>query len=441
MRQWIGGNPNPRGEGWEPYPTSLRLTNWLKVWWEEGVLEGDAPFLASAYAQASHLRRHVEHHLQGNHLFENLKALFWAGCAFSGEEATRWRTWAARGLQGLLEEQVLPDGGHYERSPMYHSLVLEGCLDLLNIKDSWEGGHADLYALLAAKSEAMLRWLDAMTHPDGEIALFNDAAWNIAPSPRLLFEYGTGLGLAWRPANAVSHLEGSGYVVVRNLDHYLVIDVGPIGPDHQPGHGHCDFLSFEWSVGARRVICDSGVYAYQDASMRPYVRSTKAHNTIQIDRADQSEVWKEFRVARRARPRKASLMVGDEGAVRVEAAHDGYCRLPGRPVHERQFVYHNGELVIRDTVSGAGVHEIVAFIHFHPTVTVAPSGEDRFDIHRAERKLGTVSVGNWQESALLQGWYCPEFGKRQRHAVLALRSKARLPFHGRTTVCLRQAVA
>ena len=82
MRLWMQSNPDPRGEGWEPFPTSLRLVNWLKVWWEEGAVEGDAPLLASAYAQARHLRRWVEVHLQANHLFENLKAIFWAGCTF-----------------------------------------------------------------------------------------------------------------------------------------------------------------------------------------------------------------------------------------------------------------------------------------------------------------------------------------------------------------------
>lgn len=72
MDAWVRGNPDPKGEGWEPYPTSLRLVNWFKLWWMEGIAAEDAPLLASAYAQARHLRRWVEHQHQGNHLFENL---------------------------------------------------------------------------------------------------------------------------------------------------------------------------------------------------------------------------------------------------------------------------------------------------------------------------------------------------------------------------------
>ena len=32
-----------------------------------------------------------------------------------------------------LPEQILADGGHFELSPMYHALVLEDLLDLVNI--------------------------------------------------------------------------------------------------------------------------------------------------------------------------------------------------------------------------------------------------------------------------------------------------------------------
>lgn len=440
MHEWVRDNRDPAAEAWEPYPTSLRLANWMKVWWEDGILEDDDLLLASAYAQARHLRRHVETHLQGNHLFENLRAIFWAGCVFGGTEATQWRAWAAQGLQRLLDEQVLEDGGHYERSPMYHSLVLESCLDLLNTGDSWRERYRGLHLSLVEKSQAMLQWLAKMTHPDGEIALFNDAALQIAPSPEVLFEYARGLGLRWERPGPLSHLKDSGYIVVHDRSHYLVIDVGLIGPDHQPGHGHCDLFSFEWSVGPQRIICDTGVYAYQDATMRPYVRSTRAHNTVQIDGSDQSEVWKEFRVARRARPLNIALTVETDGTLRIEGAHDGYCRMAGRPVHERRFSYRNGTLVLRDTVTGVGIHELAGFIHFHPGVELEALGRDLIRIQLGKRELGTISVAQWQTSAVLHGWYCPEFGKRQRNAVLAVGSKARLPFSGRTEIKLCQSV-
>jgi uncharacterized heparinase superfamily protein len=437
MHSWIRGNTEPKGEGWEPFPTSLRLVNWFKVWWTDGVWVSDAPLLASAYAQARQLRRCVEFHLQGNHLFENLKTLFWAGCTFAGAEADTWRTWAARHLVQQLHEQVLPDGGHYERSPMYHALVLEGCLDLLNIQAAWGAQHPDLAALLTSKAQAMLAWLEAMTHPDGAIALFNDAAFHIAPASHRLLDYGRKLGLSWPAPDPFLHLADSGYVVVRDDGHYLVMDIGPIGPDQQPGHGHCDLFSFEWSCGAQRVICDSGVYAYQDPVMRPYVRSTAAHNTIRLDGEDQSEVWKEFRVARRAHPQELHVEHIGNGTVWVVGHHDGYCRLTGRPVHRRAFRFRAGHLSIVDEISGSGTHDIEAFVHHHPAITVRHEPPQAFALFHGECAIGRIECAAWQQADLRQGWYCPEFGRREVNTVLHLGSRVRLPFRGHLDIFLR----
>jgi uncharacterized heparinase superfamily protein len=34
----------------------------------------------------------------------------------------------------------------------------------------------------------------------------------------------------------------------------LIVDCGPVGPEYQPGHSHCDTLSFELSLGGKRVV-------------------------------------------------------------------------------------------------------------------------------------------------------------------------------------------
>ena len=430
MYAWVRGNPDPQGEGWEPFPTSLRLVNWFKVWWTHGCSEKDAPLLASAYAQARHVRRWVEHHLQGNHLFENLKTLFWAGCTFQSTEATRWQRWAARHLLRQLHEQILADGGHYERSPMYHAQILEGCLDLLNIQSAWMGLYPALATLLVRKTSQMLAWLETMSHPDGEIALCNDAAFHVAPAPTLLLDYGRRLGCSWSTPDCCTHLEASGYVVLRSRGHYMVIDIGPLGPDHQPGHGHCDLFSFEWSLAAQRIICDTGVYAYQDQVMRPYVRATAAHNTVRLDGAEQSEIWQEFRVARRAYPEMTSVDVGADGTLRVVGQHHGYRRLVGQPVHRREFEFRHGNLVLLDTVTGNGTHVIEAFLHFHPAVTVQVLSPQAYRLTLAQRLIGCISYTHWQEASLSQGWYCPEFGKREPNTVLRLVATVQLPFTG-----------
>ena len=69
----------------------------------------------------------------GNHLFANAKALIFSGLFFDGEEAKSWYLKGFNILKRELAEQILPDGGNFELSPMYHIIFLEDLLDLVNI--------------------------------------------------------------------------------------------------------------------------------------------------------------------------------------------------------------------------------------------------------------------------------------------------------------------
>jgi len=90
IEDWILKNPGSSGTGWEPYPTSLRIVNWIK-WAFSGNsldnLESTSSFNKSLITQASWLSRRLEFHILGNHLFANAKALVFAGLYFRGAEA------------------------------------------------------------------------------------------------------------------------------------------------------------------------------------------------------------------------------------------------------------------------------------------------------------------------------------------------------------------
>ena len=137
-----------------------------------------------------------------------------------------------------------------------------------------------------------------------------------------------------------------------------------------------------------------------------------------------------FRVARRAYPTTHCVEYTENGTVRVVSSHNGFCRLRGRPLHQRTFQFSGGQLALCDTVTGRGFHEINAHVHFHPSITVQPQGGQSFDILLAHRKIGSLRYENWQKAALDQSWYCPEFGKRQRRPALHFHSHTSLPFQG-----------
>ena len=352
IRSWIGENPVGQGNGWEPYPTSLRICNWIKWHLSGNLLEQAA--LESLAAQASYLTQAVEYHLLANHLFANAKALIFAGTFFEGHAAQKWRAAGLRILDTQMSEQVQADGGHFECSPMYHGLILEDVLDLINLSRTYP----DLIPEYEGVARRMLGWLMKMTHPDGEIAFFNDAAFEVAPTFQELAGYANRLGIEppdhWLPE--------SGYLRLENDVAVVLFDASPIGPDYQPGHAHADTLSFELSVSGRCAIVNSGISAYENNAERCEQRGTRAHNTIRIDGENSSEVWSAFRVARRARP----IDVTTDHRNFAEAGHDGYKRLKDPIVHLRRLDLQNDQLTITDSLKGVGKHEIEIYFHLHP---------------------------------------------------------------------------
>ncbi|HYW50371.1 MAG TPA: alginate lyase family protein [Gemmatimonadaceae bacterium] len=395
VARWIAENPPAEGPGWEPYPTSLRIVNWVK-WSRAGVeLTDDA--VASLAVQARWLRSRIEHHLLANHLFVNAKALVVAGLFFDGPEASAWREAGLAIIRRELPEQVQADGGHYEGSPMYHALMLEDLLDLINLATSIPGvvPAADVTSWRSTAAR-MAPWLRAMTHPDGEIAFFNDAAMGVAPTADALDSYAAALDIP----RANGALSDSGYVRAERTGAVLIADVAPVGPDYQPGHAHADTLSFELSLNAHRVFVNCGTSTYDVGQRRDRERSTAAHTTVTIDEANSSDVWGAFRVARRARATCVERHDAD-GTFTLRGAHDGYRHRVGHPTHERTWEFAVGQLVITDRCAGAT--KAVARYHLHPDVHPEADGLLRLPDGSTARWTvigGTASVvpSEWSRS-------------------------------------------
>lgn len=374
MRRWVNENPAAAGNGWEPYPISLRVVNWLK--WG---LAGDGlpdDLRQNLAVQVRWLRGRVEHHLLANHLFVNAKALSFAGLACSGPEADQWLRQGLRLLERQIPVQMLADGGHFELSPMYHALILEDMLDLVNAASAWPG-RVDERTITdwSRTASAMLGWLRCMVHPDGGIPFFNDAAFGIAPEPAALAAYARRLGIdAGRATEArLVDLPSSGYVRAQAGPAVLLCDTAPIGPDEQPGHAHADTLSFELSLGAQRVIVNGGTSTYAVGAQRSLERSTRSHSTLEYAGQDSSEVWGGFRVARRARILDRRSVVAADGSIEVHASHDGYTRLRGGAVHARRWLLRDGSLVIEDSFP---FQPACVRLLLHPAVV--PEGDGRF---------------------------------------------------------------
>lgn len=423
ISDWIRQNPVRVGIAWDPYPSSIRIVNWIK--WALNGASLKPEYAVSLCLQTHVLTQTLERHLLGNHLFSNAKAMVFAGLYFDGEASQEWLQKGLKILDRQMDEQVLEDGGNFELSTMYHSVMLYDVLDLLNICE-WSQNPLMLErkALWTATAGKMLAWLKAMIHPDGGISFFNDAAFNISPDYRKLKEYADTLNVQEhihenvKCSNGftVSHFESSGYVRVCHSNYVAILDCANIGPDYLPGHGHADALSFELSVGGQRIFVNSGTSCYGEGKQRLLERSTCLHNTVEVDGQNSSEVWGGFRVARRAYTKSANISMNDN--ISIESSHDGYKRLPGKVVHMRRWDFDPDRIQVLDKLSGKYCIA-TAYFYLHPLIKVTKEGPIVY-LHCPDDKKIRVSVSGGTLSVKCSEWH-PEFGKSIRSSCLSIK--------------------
>ncbi len=442
-KDWCMQNTTGMEVGWEPYPLSLRIVNWLKFLIRnaegaEALGEGRTlqTLIASLRLQALALEAGLETHLLANHLMKNIKALMFAGALLDAPESWRWWKKGEELLKRELGEQILPDGGHFERSPMYHAQILEDLMDIRTLASAC-GRLTDCGPRLSACIAQMAAFLGRILHPDGEIPLLNDSALAIARRPHeLLMLAGDSIQIPTIASSEVSILKETGYAVIRNprSGSCLIFDCGPLGPDYQPGHGHCDVLSYELSLHGQRVVVDTGVSTYERCDERHYERSTAAHNTLRIDGEDQAETWASFRVGRR--PHVGQVEGGElTGFCFVRGVHYAYQHRG--VIHFRMIILTpRNSWVVIDSLRGTGKHLVESFIHFHPAVRVenlsnpasrvVGTAEKLWAIEFAEKRYVLTALGPGELMAR-QSWYAPEFGLRQHRTTLRWSCEADLP--------------
>ena len=385
---------------------------------------------ASLALQAEYLYHRIEWHLLGNHLFENARALVLAGMFFEGEIADKWRAQGAAdtGCASSMS-RCSATAGISSAVPCITGWCWRDLLDLVQVGE-WYGMNGTSAGRWRQCCADMLGWLRAMSHPDGGISFFNDAAFDVCLSPAALEDYARRLNIdAPGPelSEGVTLLEESGYVRVSRGPMVALLDVAPLGPDYLPGHGHADTLSFELSVDGQRVLVNSGTGVYGVGEERLRQRGTAAHNTVEVDGENSSEVWGGFRVARRARPFDVSAK-GHGEVWQVRGSHDGYRRLPGGVTHRRTWLISESELTVEDELFG-GFGSAVAYFHFHPGVEVTFDGSRGEVVLAGGRRVGFVVLEG--EGALGESAYHPEFGMVVANRCLGVtieNSKCRVVF-------------
>ena len=240
----------------------------------------------------------------------------------------------------VFERSTLSDGMWAERSPAYHlyMLVLVTAVTAMLRKDS---STCDRFVELG---ERMRTAAATVLHPDGEIAIFNDAAIADAPAP-------SSIDCLPPDSPACSVLPTAGYARLSQAGTVVIMDAGPMGPDAVIGHGHADFLSIEVSVGRKRLIVDPGVASGSSGADRNWTRSAASHNGPTLDGCEPAEFFGAWRVGRRGTARFTDYSTSGSPTPFVRGECTGYSPW-GVTVKRRISLDTTGALVVEDQWEG-----------------------------------------------------------------------------------------
>jgi uncharacterized heparinase superfamily protein len=297
---------------------------------------------------------------------------------------------------------VLPDGGHYERSPVYHQLVLR---DLLEIRAAIGTSEFDS---VIVRMKNFATWLN---RPDHRPALFNDGGLDLAPDLREFLP---------KPESGLAVFRDTGYAVIRNgTSFWLAIDCGLAAPAFLPPHAHADALSFQLWLGGNPVIVDPGTFTYEAGPERDWFRSTRAHSTVAVDDLDQFEFLGPFRAV--GIPAVEILeATGSEREGKIAAEFRGFTHVATGLTHRRRLAWSPGRISVEDDIEGYGRHVIESSLPFQPSTRVEGDSPFRAD------KLAIEPVGPLK-SMIDERWVSERFFKRSPAPAIVARGEVALP--------------
>ena len=378
----------------QPYVISLQIPNIIIAMNIYGV--DDQEMYDNLYSRYKWLLKHQEKHLLANHYFENIKAIVIASYVFNDDNIFEKYI---KLLEKECKEEILDDGVHFELSMMYHKLILE---DLLLIKKIYSS------KLIDEKIEKMTNAVISIEDGMNRTPLFNDAGDNVSKSKNAFLKV-----LGDKELIINNEFKDSGYYKLKKNNISLLIDAGLVGPNYNPGHAHCDCLSFEVFKDCKAVFVNSGTYQYQ-GSKRSVLRSTKSHNTIMIDNHEQSEVWGEHRVARRIKNVQGKLLNDS-----FEGSYNNYLG----EKHTRYIELQDNYIKVLDEIKAKEGLEVKSFLHLSP--------EYNYDNNCIIGNGDKIIINNINSEMIIsESEYSSEFGKIEKNICLIFKWKSDENKHG-----------
>ena len=334
LRSWWRENPFLSGVHWTSgIEIGIRL---ISLTWIRRLL-ADWPGAADLFERNELAVQQIRWHQQylaafrsrgssaNNHVIAEAAGQLVASCAFPWfAESARWRQKSARLLESELARNTFPSGIGRELASDYQCFVAElGLLAAVEAEGSDRPLSAATWQRLCAMVDSGAALLDERMCPprqgdgdEGRGLLLDAPAANRWPSLLALGEVLFGR-LGWwpptqadaastiigamtagprmipgRPAKRPSRFADAGITLLRTSEQHVPeiwcrCDGGPHGFLSIAAHAHADALSVEVRYGGVEILADPGTYCYHgEPEWRSYFRSTIAHNTVELGRAE-----------------------------------------------------------------------------------------------------------------------------------------------------------
>lgn len=408
---WIKKNPlteEKKKTSWRSLDAGIRCANWIRTM---GYFKDSEYFTEQVFNTiCESLEMHGTYINESDNLFklksnwgiiENTGLLYlYAGLL--GHEKEDYRYIIER-LNDEAKVQILPDGVHWEQSPMYHNEVLHCYLDLLWFSQTldfklpdelidkikklayvnlyWskpnhcqfttgDSDETDLRDMLAHSSYLLM---DGVLKYASFPQMDYDGIWSFGKVGALLYEKIRGV----KPNYTHCSLKESGNYYIRSSwdesGNVLHFKNGSLGN----GHGHNDKLHIDLVLNGEDILVDSGRYSYVYDETRVELKSSLAHNTVSVDGIDYLDYLDSWAV-RGLAPYWNNTLTEQKEYVVVQGGHGGYIPKLGAYVNRKVIAINSKVFILVDEFYGASKHTYAGHFHFNDQGNVSVNNDKIF---------------------------------------------------------------